>query len=108
MSVRYNTPNATGAVKIILSSNEEFVFTSFNSAAHGNISEDMKKAVYAVVSLGVSPERTLIKSEKQRLLDKGIVLCKHLLAKRNVLSKVGINSSKHSRIIKEAMNICYG
>ncbi len=51
---------------------------------------------------------SLTKSEKQKLIDKMIVLCKELCDKPEVLEEMGISHTRVKRIIKEGEEICSG
>ncbi|MEX2482955.1 MAG: restriction endonuclease [Brumimicrobium sp.] len=50
---------------------------------------------------------TLTKREKQELLEKDIILCKHLLKNRKALDMIGIKKSKSKAILEECKNLCY-
>lgn len=49
---------------------------------------------------------SLTRSEKEKLLDKNIVLCKKLCRVPEVLQEIGIAEPRAKRIIEEAKNIC--
>lgn len=49
---------------------------------------------------------TLSKNEKQRLLDKKIVLCKELIENSQLLLDININPAKLEAILKEANTLC--
>ena len=49
---------------------------------------------------------SLTKAEKQKLIDKMIVLCKELCDKPEVLEEMGISHTRTKRIIKEGKEIC--
>jgi hypothetical protein len=49
---------------------------------------------------------SLTKAEKQKLIDKMIVLCKELCDKPEVLEEMGISHTRVKRIIKEGEEIC--
>ena len=51
---------------------------------------------------------SLTKAEKQKLIDKMIVLCKELCNKPEVLEEMGISHTRVKRIIKEGEEICSG
>lgn len=48
---------------------------------------------------------SISKKEKQALLEKGIVLCKELVTKANVLSEIMVAETRISNIINEALNL---
>ncbi|KYG79307.1 ATPase [Roseivirga seohaensis] len=49
---------------------------------------------------------SLTKAEKQKLIDKMIVLCKELCEKPKVLEEIGISRTRIKKIIKEGEEIC--
>lgn len=49
---------------------------------------------------------SLTKAEKQKLIDKMIVLCKELCDKPEVLEEMGISHARVKKIIKEGVEIC--
>ena len=49
---------------------------------------------------------TLTGSQKRQLIEKGIILCKELLGKDNVLRRLGIKEAKISAIINEVEQLC--
>lgn len=49
---------------------------------------------------------TLSKSEKAKLLDKGIVLCKEISENPTILEQVGIPKSRHKNILDDSNNLC--
>jgi hypothetical protein len=49
---------------------------------------------------------TLSKFEKQQLLDKGIILCKNLIGKENILKEVQISELRIKKIISEVEHLC--
>jgi len=49
---------------------------------------------------------TLKKSEKQQLLDKGLVLCKHLCENSEVLNEIGITQNRRKKILEDAYELC--
>jgi hypothetical protein len=48
----------------------------------------------------------LSNSQKQQLLERGIVLCKELLVSRSALQSLGLQDSKISSIMKEVNQLC--
>jgi len=49
---------------------------------------------------------TITNSEKQKLLNNGSVLCMELCNQPKLLKKVGINESRHKKILDEAHELC--
>jgi len=49
---------------------------------------------------------TLSKSEKTKLLDKGIVLCKEIDENPSILDQVGIPKSRHKNILEDSNKLC--
>lgn len=49
---------------------------------------------------------TLSKSEKTKLLDKGLVLCKEISENPIILDKVGIPKSRHKNILDDSNKLC--
>jgi hypothetical protein len=49
---------------------------------------------------------TLSKIEKQKLLEKRIVLCKEICLDKNILLTVGVNQSRIDGVMAEATNLC--
>ncbi len=49
---------------------------------------------------------TLKKSEKQQLLDKELVLCKHLCENPAVLNEIGIKQNRKKKILEDAHALC--
>lgn len=49
---------------------------------------------------------TLTKSEKNKLLAEGIVLCKELCGQPVLLERIGIAQKRHGKIIQEARDVC--
>lgn len=49
---------------------------------------------------------TLSKQDKQKLLDKEIVLCRTLSANPSELKKIGLSKERKNRVLEEARNIC--
>ncbi len=49
---------------------------------------------------------TLTKSEKTKLLDKGIVLCKELHEKPTLLNQIGIDKTRHKKILEDSEALC--
>jgi len=47
----------------------------------------------------------LTKSDKTKLLEKGIVLCKEIYEKPQILTEVGIDKKKHKKILDNARNL---
>lgn len=61
-------------------------------------------------TLGLFPITSLItltRKEKEKLLNKGIVLCKELSKKPEVLEEVGIDKVKHKKILENAKGLCH-
>lgn len=50
---------------------------------------------------------TLTRSEKQKLLDKKIVLCKEICENENHLGNIGMNEAKAKKVIEEAKQLCH-
>lgn len=48
----------------------------------------------------------LTKAEKNKLLDKGIVLCRELHANPHLLEQVGINKRRHKKILQDSEELC--
>lgn len=48
----------------------------------------------------------LTKAEKNKLLDKGIVLCRELHANPSLLTKIGIHQKRHKKILKDSEELC--
>ena len=53
----------------------------------------------------VTTMKTITKKEKQALLEKDIILCRQLIANKQILKNLGVQERKINRIIKEAENI---
>ena len=49
---------------------------------------------------------TMTKAEKTKLLDKGIVLCKELYEMPVLLDKIGIEKSRHKKILEDSEALC--
>lgn len=49
---------------------------------------------------------SLTRQEKKGLLEKGIVLCRQLLERRQVLEKIGVSAGRESAILKEVGGLC--
>lgn len=49
---------------------------------------------------------TLKKSEKQQLLDKGLVLCRHLCENPKILNEIRISSNRQKKILEDAQELC--
>lgn len=49
---------------------------------------------------------SLSKSDKKRIIEEGVIDCKDLLSKKEVLSVLGLSKKKAEKIIKEAQEIC--
>lgn len=49
---------------------------------------------------------TLSRSNKRVLLDKGLVLCKDVVAHKNVLQSIGFNQQKIDQVEKEIVRLC--
>lgn len=49
---------------------------------------------------------TLTKSEKTKLLDKGIVLCKELSETPSLLNEIGIDKSRQKKILEDSEALC--
>lgn len=49
---------------------------------------------------------TLTKAEKSKLLDKGIVLCKELHDTPNLLNKIGVDKTRHKKILQDSEELC--
>ena len=49
---------------------------------------------------------TITKSEKTKLLNKGIVLCKELLEHPQLLEEIGIPKTRHRNILKDSQELC--
>lgn len=49
---------------------------------------------------------SLSKNDKKRIIEEGIIDCKDLLSKKEVLSSLGISKKKTEKILKEAQEIC--
>jgi hypothetical protein len=48
----------------------------------------------------------LSKSEKQQLMNKGIVLCRQVVGNPKVLQDVGVSKSKQAKVLAEANELC--
>ena len=48
----------------------------------------------------------LSKSEKQQLMNKGIVLCRQVVGNPKVLQDVGVSKSKQAKVLTEANDLC--
>lgn len=51
---------------------------------------------------------TLTKAEKTKLLDKGIVLCKELHETPTLLNQIGIDKTRHKKILEDSEALCKG
>ncbi len=49
---------------------------------------------------------TLTKTEKTKLLDEGIVLCKELYENPGLLQKIGVPKSRHKKILDDSKELC--
>tara|TARA_B100000424_G_C22590516_1_gene331009 strand:- start:130 stop:498 length:369 start_codon:yes stop_codon:yes gene_type:complete len=49
---------------------------------------------------------TITKSEKTKLLDKGIVLCKELSETPSLLNEIGIDKSRQKKILEDLEALC--
>ena len=49
---------------------------------------------------------TLTKVEKTKLLEKGIVLCKELHETSNLLNQIGIDKTRHKKILEDSEALC--
>ncbi len=59
-----------------------------------------KHGLYPITSL-----TTLSKNDKERLLEKGYVLCKDVCDNPNILFEVGINKTKHKKILQNTKEL---
>jgi hypothetical protein len=49
---------------------------------------------------------TLTKAEKTKLLDKDIVLCKELHETPTLLNQIGIDKTRHKKILEDSEALC--
>jgi hypothetical protein len=49
---------------------------------------------------------SLTRKQKQELIKEGLVLCKDVIAKKNILKRLGLSESKIKYIIDEAEQVC--
>jgi hypothetical protein len=49
---------------------------------------------------------TLTRAEKTKLLDKGIVLCKELHERPNILEQIGVPKSRHKNVLEDSRELC--
>ena len=49
---------------------------------------------------------TISNSEKQKILEEGIVLCKQLLASGDLLNKIGLSTLRKKKVLRELDNLC--
>jgi Holliday junction resolvase-like predicted endonuclease len=54
----------------------------------------------------ISALTSLSRSEKEKLLDKGLVLCRDVRANKDTLSSIGVGKDQLDQIITEADNLC--
>jgi Holliday junction resolvase len=50
---------------------------------------------------------TLTASQKRQLLDEDIVLCKEIVASKNILQTLGLNESKTNQVFNEIKELCH-
>jgi Restriction endonuclease/AF1548-like, C-terminal len=75
---------------------------SWDYPKNGNLKEMISlSGLYPITCLN-----TLKKSEKQILLDRGIVLCKHLCKDSSVLNEIGISQNRRKNILADAHQLC--
>jgi len=74
---------------------------SWDYPMHNSLSDQINKhGLFPITAL-----TTLTKSDKERLLNKGFVLCKDVCDDPNVLFEAGIEKSKHKKILKNAKEL---
>jgi hypothetical protein len=66
----------------------------------------LKARIDALGLYPITVSTLLTKSEKQQLLDRQIVLCKQLIARSDVLEKLGISENRSPKIIAELSDLC--
>lgn len=49
---------------------------------------------------------TITKAEKTKLLNEGIVLCKELHERPSLLDKIGIDKTRHQKILEDSKELC--
>jgi hypothetical protein len=49
---------------------------------------------------------TMTKAEKTKLLDKGIVLCKELHETPTLLNEIGVDKTRHKKILEDSEALC--
>jgi len=70
--------------------------------------EGLKDLISKVDLHPVTCLSTLTKSDKEKLLEKDVVLCTQLCESDTHLESLGMDSRKRSRVLKEAREICNG
>ncbi len=68
--------------------------------------ESLKDLIDALRLHPVTCLTTLTRTEKQKLLDKKIVLCKEIYQDKNLLTSIGIKPSRINTVMEEATNLC--
>jgi restriction endonuclease/ATP cone domain-containing protein/AF1548-like protein len=75
---------------------------SWDYPKNGNLNELISiSGLYPITCLN-----TLKKSEKQQLLNKDFVLCKHLCENPEVLNEIGIIQNRRKKILEDAHQLC--
>ncbi len=75
---------------------------SWDYPKNGNLKETISlSGLYPITCLN-----TLKKSEKQLLLDKGFVLCKHLCENSSILNTIGVPQNRKKNILEDAYQLC--
>jgi hypothetical protein len=76
----------------------------WNYPEQGNLKELIERSGLHPISALTS----LSRSEKEKLLDKGLVMCRDVKANKDVLSLIGVGKDESDQIVAEADKLCGG
>ncbi|TSC67896.1 MAG: ATP-cone domain-containing protein [Parcubacteria group bacterium Gr01-1014_72] len=75
----------------------------WNEPVKGNLHDMIETAeLHPITSLG-----TLTSSEKARLFERGVVLCKTVAEHEEILGEIGLDSERRKRVREEAERVCH-
>lgn len=94
-----NTRFSSEAIKFGICAGLKLV--SWNYPKNSGLAQQIHKhGLFPITSL-----TTLTKKDKEKLLEKGFVLCKDVCDNPNILREVGINKNKHKKILNNAKEL---
>ena len=80
----------------------DLMLVSWDYPQNGSLKERIDNTgMYPLTALA-----TLTKSEKSKLLDKGIVLCKEIYENPILLEQLGLTQSRQNKILKDSLELC--